>query len=263
MNIDLSGKVAVVTGATGALGRAMVRTLASCGADIAVHYHANREKARELCEELADLGRRALLVQADVTSAGSVNAMARQIEEALGEAAIIVNNAVIQYDWKNLLDQAPEDYESQFQSCVMHNVHMAKAFVPAMIRNGWGRVIGINTECLFQCWPSQTAYTSGKHGMNGLLLALAKEVGPCGVTVNQVAPGWMYSDRDRAKEDARSDAELAFIDGYAKMLPLKHRGDDQDIANAVAFLASDLAQYITGAFIPVNGGGATIPPWLH
>lgn len=261
MQIDLSGKLAVVTGATGELGRVMVRTLAECGCDVAVHYLQNRDMAEQLCGEVARMGRRAAAVQADITQRDAVEAMRDRVKSKLGDADIIVNNAVTQYKWMAVLEQSEDDYESQFRSCVLHNVFMTKAFVPAMIERKWGRVIGINTECSLQCWPSQSAYVSGKQGMNGLLLTLAKEVGPHGVTVNQVAPGWMYSDRDRAKE--KQDGDVGRIGGpYASMLPLKHRGEDQDIANVVAFLASDLARFITGAFIPVNGGGAVIPNWM-
>jgi 3-oxoacyl-[acyl-carrier protein] reductase len=262
MNIDLTSKTALITGATGDLGRVMVRTLADCGAKVVVHYHRNEAKAAELCGAVKAGGGEAMAVKADVTDQGSVQAMQQEVVKTLGAPDIIVNNAVIQYEWKRVLDQPVEDYASQYRSCVLHNVFMAKAFVPAMIERGWGRVIGINTECTLQCWPAQSAYVSGKHGMNGFLLTLAKEVGAHGVTVNQVAPGWMYSDRDRQQE--QESGESARIGGpYGAMLPLKHRGEDQDIANVVAFLASDLATFITGAFIPVNGGGATIPAWFE
>jgi 3-oxoacyl-[acyl-carrier protein] reductase len=262
MRIDLSNKIAVITGATGDLGRVMVTTLAECGADVVIHYLRNKEKAEELSRKVTAIGRRALVLQADVTQFDSVKAMQRQVSKDLGDPDILVNNAVIQYEWVAALDQAVEDYESQFRSCVLHNVFMAKTFVPAMIKKGWGRVIGINTECVLQRWPSQSAYVSGKQGMDGFLSTLAKEVGQHGVTVNQIAPGWMLSDRYRAPNRLSGSSRRA-SKAYEAMLPLKHRGEDQDIANLVAFLASDLARFITDAFIPVNGGGVTIPPWLQ
>ena len=120
-------------------------------------------------------------------------------------------------------------------------------FVPAMIAKGAGRIIAINTECAMQNLPSQSAYVSGKRGMDGVLRVLAREVGPHGITVNQVAPGWTISDRDRAAGTERQPE-------HEKNIPLRHRGVDQDIANAVAFLASDLAAYITGVYLPVCGG---------
>lgn len=247
MKIDLSGKLAVITGATGQLGRVMVQTLARCGADVVIHYLKNREKAEQLCRDTQALGVRSMAVQADVTVPESVRAMQQAVVKAMGAPQIIVNNAVIQYAWKPVLEQDVADYESQFRSCVIHNVAMIQAFVPAMIPKRYGRVIAINTECAMQSFPSQSAYVSGKRGMDGVLRTLAREVGEHQITVNQVAPGWTVSDRDRAKGTERQES-------YEKNVPLRRRGNDQEIANVVAFLASDLASFITGAYIPVCGG---------
>lgn len=247
MKIDLEGKVAVVTGGSGQLGRVMVRTLARCGADVAIHYLKNRDKAEELQAEVAGLGVRAMAVQADVSDTAAVMAMRDAVVATLGAPHIIVNNAVSQYKWLSVLEQPVEDYESQFRSCVLHNVLMAKAFVPAMIERNYGRIVGINTECSMQNFASQSAYVSGKRGMDGVMRILAKEIGGHQITVNQVAPGWTISDKDR-------EAGTEHSEGYEKSVPLKRRGTDQEIANVVAFLASDLASFITGAYIPVCGG---------
>ena len=243
--IDLSNKVAVITGGSGALGRVMVRTLAEAGADIAICYYRDAESAHGLQAEITAKGVRATVVQADVTNQDSINAMCDAVANTLGAADIIVNNAVIQYNWTSVLEQSPEDYESQFQSCVLHNVYMAQAFVPAMIEAGWGRVISINTECSMQNFAGQSAYTSGKRGMDGVLRVLAKEVGAHGITVNQVAPGWTISEKSA---DSPSDEH------YWSKVPMQRRGTAQEIANVVLFLASDLASYVTGAYIPVCGG---------
>jgi len=247
MKIDLTGKIAIITGATGQLGRVMARTLAECGADIVIHYLQNAEKAKSLAAEIEGLGRRAFTVQADITDADSVNRMKDTVTTQFGAPDIVVTNAVIQYLWTSVLEQPVEDYESQFDSCVLHNVLMAKAFIPGMIAKQAGRFIGINTECAMQNFPSQSAYVAGKRGMDGVLRVLAKEVGEHQITVNQVAPGWTISERDRLAGTERSEA-------YDRNVPLKRRGTDQEIANAVAFLASDLSSYITGAYIPVCGG---------
>jgi 3-oxoacyl-[acyl-carrier protein] reductase len=245
LSIDLSGKIALVTGATSELGRVMVRTLARAGADLAIHYHHNRAKAEELAAECQALGRRVAVVQADITSREQIEAMGEAVVSQLGAPSILVNNAVIQYEWTSVLDQAEADYEGQFRSSVMQNVLMAKAFVPAMVECGWGRVIGINTECTMQCWPNQSAYISGKAGMDRVLRVLAKEVGGHGITVNQVAPGWMLSENRTGEGTPQW-----YLDGVA----LKRRGNDQEIANVVAFLASDLASFISGVYLPVCGG---------
>ena len=245
--IDLSGKLAVVTGASGELGRPIARTLAKAGADVAIQYLHGKERADSLAAELRGMGVQAESFQADVTKLSSVLAMRDAIRQALGEPDICVNAAVIQYQpWTTVLEQPAEDYVSQFESCVLHNVHMAKAFLPAMQAKGWGRFIGINTECAMQVFAGQSAYAAGKRGMDGVFRVLAKEVGGDGITVNQVAPGWMISDNWRKNPGDDS--------AYAAKVPLRHRGEDQDIANAVLFLASDLAKFITGVYLPVCGG---------
>ncbi len=247
LKIDLTGKTAIVTGATGQLGRVMVRTMAQCGADVVIHYNSNEEKANALLEEIRTGGGRATIARADVTDFSSVLRMRDELKERRFAPDIVVDNAVIQYRWETVLEQSPEDYESQFRSCVMQNVLMAKAFIPHMMEKKGGRFIGINTECSMQQFPTQSAYVSGKRGMDGVLKVLAKEVGEYQITVNQVAPGWTISEQDRLAGSEHS-AE------YEQKVPLKRRGTDQEIANVVAFLASDLASFITGAYIPVCGG---------
>jgi len=253
INISLEGKIAVITGATGQLGRVMARTLALCGADIAVCYNKNSEMAELLANEIRAIehGCRAVTVQADITNEDSINLMRDKIKAELGCADIVVNNAVIQYEWKSVLEQNIEDFKSQFDSCVMHSVFMAKAFLPDMIAKKSGRFIGINTECSTLCNANNGAYASAKRGMDGLYRVLAKEIGASGVTVNQVAPGWTISDRDR---EQHTEENLS----YSENVPLRRRGTDQEIANAVLFLASDLASFITGVCLPVNGGNVMV-----
>ena len=247
VSIDLADKVAVITGGTGELGRVMARTIASSGANVAICYSHKEHQALRLQNEIQAMGVKCIAVGVDVTDKYSVASMRDEVVKRMGAADIIVNSAVIQYKWMHVLDQALEDYESQFRSSVLHNVLMAKAFLPAMLKRRWGRFIGINSECAMECLENQSAYVSGKRGMDGVLRVLAREVGGHGITVNQVAPGWTISEN---RPSGKSAAEEA----YKAKVPLKRRGDAQEIANVVAFLASDLAGYITGAYIPVCGG---------
>jgi 3-oxoacyl-[acyl-carrier protein] reductase len=247
MQIDLSNKVAVVTGASGELGRVISRTLASCGADVAVHYHSSETKAHAVKDDIEAMGRRSGMYQADITQEADVHKLRDAITSDLGAPDIVVLNAVAQYNWTSVLEQPLEDYESQYKSCILQAVLLAKAFVPAMIEKNEGRFIAVNTECAMACAPGQSAYVSGKRGMDGVIRVLAREVGQHNITVNQVAPGWMVSDRGRDEYDA-STCE------YSKKLPLRHRGEDKDIAYAVTFFASEYARFITGTYLPVCGG---------
>ena len=251
LSIDLSGRIALVTGATGQLGRTMVRTLARAGADLAVHYRGNRSRAESLCQEVRAIGGRAVAVYAAVDDEASVNAMRDAIVSGLGATPdIVVANAVQQclpgdiiislfwstlivhwfplatnsgsqsvlrtrYSWTSVLEQGVEDYESQYRTCVLQNVLLAKAFCPGMTERGWcalastartrhgpsallilvccrfeygdtavrGRIIAISSVCAMECAPGQSAYDSGKRGMDGVLRVLAKEVGRHNITV--------------------------------------------------------------------------------
>ncbi|MCR5201487.1 MAG: SDR family oxidoreductase [Lachnospiraceae bacterium] len=247
INIDLKGKTVLVTGGTGQLGRVISETFAKAGADVIVHYNSNEEKAKELEVKLKEYGVETFIVKADVTKKESIDEMKALIEKEFHMPDIIVDNAVIQYIWKPVIEQDVPDYYSQFESCVMQTVYMTKAFVPHMIENKWGRVLVTNTECAAMAEVGQSAYVAGKRGLDGIIRCLAKEVGEHGITVNQVAPGWTISENDRINGTEAQEY-------YDKTVPLKHRGEDQDIANMFVFLASDMAKFTTGAYIPVSGG---------
>ncbi len=246
INIDLTGKTVLITGAAGQLGRVMCETFAQCGADVIIHYNSNGNQAEIIAEKIRKMGRKAYTVQADITSFESVMKMKEQVS-TFKMPEIIVDNAVIQYEWKPLLEQDIKDYYSQFESCVMQTVYMAKAFAPYMTEQKNGRIIAINTECAALAEANCSAYTSAKRGLDGIVRCLARELGGDNITVNQIAPGWTVSYKDRENGSEKQDA-------YDSTVPLKRRGTDIEIANMAVFLASDLAAFTTGAFIPVNGG---------
>lgn len=249
LTIDLSGKKALVTGATGQLGRVISRTLGKAGADVAICYQKNHDMAEFLKNEIAEeYGVRTAMARANVRDLDSVLEMREALQKDFGMPDILVNCAVSPCTWEPILEQSIEMYQDQFETTVLHHVIMLKAFVPAMAEKGYGRVIGLNTECAMQCFSGQSAYAAGKRGMDAVYRALVKELGASGVTVNQIAPGWMISDQEREKGNADTGGV------YAAKVPLGHRGEDQDIADAVAFLASDMAKFITGVYLPVAGG---------
>jgi 3-oxoacyl-[acyl-carrier protein] reductase len=247
LSLDLSGKTALVTGGSGELGRVIARTLASCGARVALTYLNSPGKAETAVRDILAAGGQARAFRADVTDKASLVALRGEVVAWAGDPHIVVCNAVVQYAWRPVLEQDAADYESQFRSCVMHAVNTAQVFAPAMVSRRQGRIIAINTECAMQNGPTQSAYVAGKRGMDGVLRSLAREIGEHQVTVNQVAPGWTVSERDRL-------AGTEHNEGYDRQVPLRRRGTDQEVANAVAFLASDLASFITGTYLPVCGG---------
>lgn len=249
LKIDLSGHIAVITGASGMLGRVMASVFAECGADLALHYYHGKEQAEALADTLRrETGRRIMTVGGNVTKLEDVMRMQQAVEQTLGTADVLVHNAVIQYAWKSILEQPLCDFDSQYQSCVMQTVHMTKAFVPRIIEQGkGGRIVVINTECAAMAEANCGAYTAAKRGLDGLVRCLAKELGPHAITVNQVAPGWTITEQDR-----RNHTEIQ--PDYDKTVPLGRRGTDMEIATMCAFLASSLASFTTGAYIPVSGG---------
>ncbi len=257
---ELSGRIALVTGASGDLGRTIAESLAAAGADVVVHCRSDPAKGAAVVAACTVHGRRAVAVAGDVADLPAMEAARDAGIAALGRAPdIVVMNAVSQIPWLSVQDQPLEHFVDQFRTCVLHAAVAAKVFTPAMRARKWGRFIGINTECVIECRGGSSAYSSGKGGMDRLLRCLAREVAPDNITVNQIAPGWMISAKYRKPglgkdEDGLDAAALA---GYVGGVPMGHRGTDSDIADAVVFYASERARFITSAMLQVNGGRTT------
>ena len=249
MQIDFQGKTALVTGGSGGLGRTIVKRLASCGADVAIHYHSDEKSAMAVRDEVQEkYGVKAEIFQADITKEEEVCRLKEEMEKSkLSLPELLVPNAVIQYEFKPLFETDTKHFYSQFESCVMQTVYLAKEFIPHMKERKYGRIVAINTECAYLCEPTFSAYAAGKRGLDGVVRVLAKEVGEYGITINQVAPGWTITDKER-------ETGVNPAPEYIETVPLKHRGTDEDIANMVAFLLSDYAAFTTGAYVPVTGG---------
>ncbi|MGJ5203831.1 SDR family NAD(P)-dependent oxidoreductase [Bradyrhizobium sp. HKCCYLR20261] len=248
LQIDLSGRIALVTGAAGELGRPIARTLAACGAKVAIHYLTARAGAEKLCDELNELHpQRVCTVSGDVAELADVEAMRRLVESRLGPVDIVVNNAVTWFDERPVVDQTADQFDRVFRSSVLQAWATARVFSAPMIERKWGRLISLGTEMTSLALPNRAPYTAAKCAMDGMLRSLARELGEHGITVNQVAPGWVISDKDRRDRDEVQPH-------YERSVPLGRRGYDQDVANMIAFLASDLASFVTGVRIPVCGG---------
>jgi 3-oxoacyl-[acyl-carrier protein] reductase len=245
----LAKKVALVTGAGRGIGAAIARVLAREGATIAVNYAHSRDRADAVVAEITQAGGRAVAYSADVRDASAVAAMTAAVVEEFGRLDCVVNNAISGRQHGPLIDATPADYAMAFDFGCMAVVNTVTAVRSVMREQGGGRVINIVTE-LWNMAPSNwSVYMAGKGAMVGISRSLACELGPENITVNMVAPGWMVDE----KVDVTSEGSKAF----ASTLPLRRHGSADEIGNACAFLMSDFASYITGAYIPVTGGRIT------
>lgn len=242
----LEGKVAIVTGASRGIGRAIAVELAGRGAGITVNYCGSREKAEETAELIREKGRRALLVRADVSDSSQVEEMFRQTMEEFGRIDILVNNAGITRD-NLLLRMSEEDFDAVINTNLKGAFLCMKQAAKRMLKQKSGRIINISSISGVAGNAGQANYCAAKAGIIGLTKSAAKELGSKGITVNAIAPGYICTDMTDVLNDTVKEAILTRI-------PLKRFGSPEDIAYTAAFLASDEAAYITGQVLGTDGG---------
>jgi 3-oxoacyl-[acyl-carrier protein] reductase len=242
--IDLSGRVAIVTGASRGIGRAIAQQLAAQGAVVVAA--ARGDNARPVADEIVKAGGRADAVSLDVTEAGAAEKLVATTLERHGRIDILVNNAGIARD-QLLLRMKREDWEAVLATNLTGAFALSQAVLKPMVRQRSGRIISISSVVGQSGNAGQANYAASKAGLIGFTKALALEVASRGITANVVAPGLIETDMTRAlTEQAR--------DEWASKIPLRRLGTPADIASAVCFLASDEASYITGHVLAVNGG---------
>ncbi len=243
---NLDGKIALITGAAGGLGDKIARTLHAQGATLAL-TDRNAAPMEKLKEELGD---RVECFLADLTNSDDVNNLVKNVEEKLGRIDILVNNAGLTRD--NLfMRMSDEDWQLVLDVNLSAGFKLAKAAIRGMMKRRFGRIIGIASVVGVMGNAGQANYSASKAGMIAMNKCLAQEVGSRGITVNSIAPGFIRTPMtDVLPEDVKAQ--------LLSKIPEGKLGEAQDIANAVAFLASDEAQYITGQTIHVNGGMAMI-----
>lgn len=242
----LAGKKALVTGGARGIGRAIALALAEYGADVAVNYNGSRERAEQTAEEIRAMGRKAVIIQADVSKQEDCERMFQEVSEAFGGIDILVNNAGITRD--NL---AVRMSEAEFEQVIDTNLKgvffCMKLAGKMMMKKRGGRIISISSISGVKGNAGQINYCAAKAGITGMTKCLARELASRNVTVNAVAPGYINTDMTAILPDRVKDAVLAQV-------PLGRMGKQEDIAETVAFLASDHAGYITGQTILVDGG---------
>ncbi len=242
----LSGKVALVTGASRGIGRAIALELARRGAAVAINYHSQAAAADEVASEAVAAGGPAQAFRADVSDFAQAAALVAAVIEAFGQLDILVNNAGITRD--NLLMRMSEaDWDTVLAVNLKGAFNTCQAAARPMMRQRWGRIINITSVVGLMGQAGQTNYAAAKAGLIGLTKSLARELGGRGITVNAIAPGFIPTDLTAALDES-------WRVRLQELIPLGRFGAVEDVAYTAAFLASEEAAYITGAVLAVDGG---------
>jgi len=247
MNQGLAGQVALVTGASRGLGASIALSLGRRGARVAVNTFGSPEKARAVADAIRDQGGEAEVFKADVRDEEQVRAMVAAVEGRFGPVEILVCNATGPQPFVRLEDLTWRHCLDQLEFFVKSPLLLAQAVVPGMKARKGGRIIQIGSEVFEKGIPQFSNYVQAKGAQLGLTKSWANELAPWQITVNLVAPGWIPTERHAGDSQEMKDA-------YAAGVPMKRMGVPEDIGEAVAFLASDSARFITGQRLSVNGG---------
>ncbi len=243
---DLDGKVALVTGASRGIGRAIALQLAAEGAKVAVNYLSSKDKANSVAEDIKKSGGEATVIQADVGDSTAVDRMVKQLIAEMGRVDILVNNAGIIHD-AFTIRMSENDWDTVVRSDLKGAFLCTKACLRHMIRQRSGRIINISSVAGITGNPGQANYSAAKAGLIGLTKSVAREVASRNITVNAVAPGLIETDIIASLPKSARDSLI-------EMIPLGKPGRAEDVAAVVSFLSKDIASYITGQVIKVDGG---------
>jgi 3-oxoacyl-[acyl-carrier protein] reductase len=243
----LRDRIAIVTGSSRGIGAATAKLLASQGAKVAVNYLHSREKGEKVVEEIGRAGGQAILVRADVTVRGEVEAMLRTTESAFGPVDILVNNASIHFPIVPFVQHKWEDFEKKVLGEMKALYHPCQVVAPGMLQRGRGCIVNISSGLSRVPGDGFIAHSTAKSALDGFSKSLALELGPHGVRVNVVAPG-------ATDTDAIAFMPKEMREKTAARTPLRRFGQPEDVAGAVLFYCADWSRFVTGTYLPVCGG---------
>ncbi len=243
----LNGKVALVTGASRGIGAATAIKLASHGASVAVNYNNSEAKAQNVVETIVKNDGSAISVKANIFDQTESEKMVGQVEKQLGKIDILVLNAGANFKMASFMEQSWEDFENKILREVKGSFWTIKAVLPSMIERKSGSIIIVSSGLSRKPGFGFSSHTTAKSALDGFAKALAFELGPQGIRVNVIAPGLTLTDATSFMQPSQIDAAAGFV-------PLRRVGLPEDIAGAILFYASDESKYITGNYLPVNGG---------
>ena len=243
----LENKVALITGSSRGIGAATAKLFAKNGASVAVNYNKNEESANQIVREIVDAGGKAFPVHADVTDIQQVSKMIMKVEDQLGKIDVLVLNAGLNFKPMSFMEMEWDEFAHKYVGELQASWNCCKLVVPSMIERHSGCIIAVSSGLSKRSGPGFIAHSASKAGLNSFVKSLALELSPFGIRINAIAPGLTLTDATKWMPKER-------IEASSQISPMKRIGLPEDMAGVILFLASDQARFVTGGYIPVDGG---------